>query len=331
VERPHIFDYHDYRQFLDDFFKYKKATREAAGRATYTHEMFALEAGVKSRSTLVRIISGDRHLTDALQRAFAQALGLAPNEEAFLGLLSARERAAQEVTHLSTLAEEAGAAARAPGATRREQRGYDAARKGLTEARDALREIDDRINGMRRMSRATKLDATTSIAINTWSAIALVELARCGRGLTWDTERLVRLLDNRVTTEEVERTLRLLLALDLLEELPDGRLIPRQATMDGGPQSPPDQVAAIYLSVYDRLGEAMRRSFVDQDYARMCRLGTATFAIPSSAIPVVRQELLRLRTQLFGYFEGLTGEPDVVYQVWLHAFPVTEVVGREDG
>lgn len=330
MERPHIFDYHDYRQFLDDFFRYKKALREEAGRATYTHEMFALEAGLKSRGALLRVINGDRHLTEALQRSVSQALGLSTVEDEFLGQLAAREKAMLEVANRTRLLEEARAAANARGATRRDQRGFEVAQRGFTEARDGLRLIDDRINGMRRMSRATSGQDAGYLLINSWGAVAVLELARC-KGFTWDTDRIVKLLCDRVSAEEVERIARTLSSLGLLVEGPDGRLIPSNETVSFGNEVRADQVANYYISVYDRMGEAMRRSFTDTAYALNCRLGTATFAIPSSAVDRMRQEILRFRNQLFGFFEGLVGEPDVVYQVWLHAFPLSDVVTQDDG
>ena len=328
MERPHIFDYHDYRTFLDDFFQYKRWLREEAGRATYTHEMFALEAGLKSRAALVRIKNGERHLTEALVRAFSRALELAPDEESFLGHLAAREKAQSEVARRTLQAEEARTVAGKQGATRRDQRARDVADKAIEEARSALRVLDDRINGMRRMARATLGQEIDARVFGSWSAMTLLELSRC-KDFTWDTERIVRLMGNRVSADEIERHTRMLREARLLVEDERGVLVPSVQTVDCGPEAKAVEVGRYYIGIYERLGEAMRRGFVDRTFGLRCRLQTATFAIPSSAIPRMREEVLKQRDQLFGFFEGLEGEPDVVYQVWLHAFPLTEVVGED--
>lgn len=59
MERPKIFDYHDYRIFLKDFFDYSK---EKNGK--FSFRFFAQRAGFNSGSILKLVIDGKKNLTN---------------------------------------------------------------------------------------------------------------------------------------------------------------------------------------------------------------------------------------------------------------------------
>ncbi len=68
---PLIFNYLNYREFLRDFYQYKKSLNER-----YSYSVFSLKAGLKSPNTLALVISGSRNVTSNSVLAFARALGL---------------------------------------------------------------------------------------------------------------------------------------------------------------------------------------------------------------------------------------------------------------
>jgi uncharacterized protein (TIGR02147 family) len=75
---PNIFQYNDYRKFLED---YQAAAHE--NTPSFSHRNFALKAGFSSTGLLSNIMKGRRNLTDALISKFAQALKLNKKEELY--------------------------------------------------------------------------------------------------------------------------------------------------------------------------------------------------------------------------------------------------------
>lgn len=78
-ERPAISNYSDYRQFLKDFYEYKKATLSTPVRA-YSYSAFSAAADIKSPNYLKLIIEGQRNLSEEMIKKFAKALQLSKAE-----------------------------------------------------------------------------------------------------------------------------------------------------------------------------------------------------------------------------------------------------------
>ncbi|MBN1577347.1 MAG: TIGR02147 family protein [Chitinispirillaceae bacterium] len=66
---PNLFDYTDYRKFLQDYQK-----EEHAKNSYFSHRYFAQKAGFSSSGLLANIMKGRRNLTDALIGKFSRAL-----------------------------------------------------------------------------------------------------------------------------------------------------------------------------------------------------------------------------------------------------------------
>lgn len=79
---PDLYAYLDYRTFLSDWFRARKASNPR-----YSHRLFARRAGQSSPSLLLHVIDGKRNLTAVTTLAFAGAMGLTPEETAFFGAL----------------------------------------------------------------------------------------------------------------------------------------------------------------------------------------------------------------------------------------------------
>ena len=77
---PVIFDFTNYREYLQSFFNYKKSTH-----SSYTASSFARRAGLgeNSRGYLKLVIDGKRNLTSATIRAFSDALSLGADESLY--------------------------------------------------------------------------------------------------------------------------------------------------------------------------------------------------------------------------------------------------------
>ncbi len=94
---PVVFDYFDHRAFLRDWMASKKADNPS-----YSHRVFARQAGYTNPSLLGQIIRGKRNLTDKLLPGFLKCLALDREERAYFRTLVELERASSldERTHL---------------------------------------------------------------------------------------------------------------------------------------------------------------------------------------------------------------------------------------
>lgn len=71
---PVLSDYMSYRQFLADFYKFKRQASKGALRA-YNYAVFSAAANIKSPNYLKMIIEGKRNLSDDMITKFGKALG----------------------------------------------------------------------------------------------------------------------------------------------------------------------------------------------------------------------------------------------------------------
>ncbi len=77
-----LYAYVDYRAFLRDWFKARKAANPR-----FSHRAFARRAGQRSPSLLLHVIEGKRNLTASTCEAFARAVGLVDDEYAYFAAL----------------------------------------------------------------------------------------------------------------------------------------------------------------------------------------------------------------------------------------------------
>ncbi len=328
MSRPLIFDYDDYRRYLSDWFEDKKQEREQQGLPPYSHRMFVAEAGVPNVGVLVSVIKGDKHLTEALQAAFCIPLGLNEEERRFLGLLASRDKARRQLDQARLRSAEAEREAHAPRADKRARRGHEAAVEAVRAQEDAVRALEEAVHGARKMNRMRIQNEEQLRLLNAWSTTALMELTRCG-AFRPDPSWIAGALGGRVSPEDMERTLALLLERGLLKVGEGGRLEPSDAVLGSEHEVQAHLVSEYYRGVVEQAGIALQRSFTDVQYAQLSRTGAMTVAIPSSAMKQVRERMTEFRIKIFEFFEGLQGEPDLVYQIWLQGFPLTEILGRE--
>ncbi|HWU42689.1 MAG TPA: TIGR02147 family protein [Bdellovibrio sp.] len=74
LTQPNLSDYMNYRQFLADFYSFKRQSSKGSLRA-YNYAVFSAAANIKSPNYLKMIIEGKRNLSDDMIGKFGKALG----------------------------------------------------------------------------------------------------------------------------------------------------------------------------------------------------------------------------------------------------------------
>lgn len=82
VEKPNVFHYFNFRDFLKDYYHYRKSTSRS-----FSFSVFSRLAGIQSPNYLKLVMDGTRNLTPANITRFAKALGLTAEESKFWDLL----------------------------------------------------------------------------------------------------------------------------------------------------------------------------------------------------------------------------------------------------
>jgi len=78
ANRPNLFDYFDYRDFLQDFYSFHKRRNSA-----YSYRLFARKAKLGSPNYLKLVVDGKRRITDRTLFQFSRGLGLSRDEEKY--------------------------------------------------------------------------------------------------------------------------------------------------------------------------------------------------------------------------------------------------------
>ncbi len=78
VRTPNLFDYFDYREFLQDYYRFHKKKN-----AAYSYRLFARKARLGSPNYLKLVVDGKRRITDRTLYQFARGLGLDRDEEKY--------------------------------------------------------------------------------------------------------------------------------------------------------------------------------------------------------------------------------------------------------
>lgn len=78
TQKPNLFDYFDYRDFLQDFYRFHKKRNSA-----YSYRLFARKAKLGSPNYLKLVVDGKRRITDRTLFQFSRGLGLSRDEEKY--------------------------------------------------------------------------------------------------------------------------------------------------------------------------------------------------------------------------------------------------------
>jgi len=82
LSKPHLYDYFDYREYLNDTFSYLKETD-----ITYSHRKFLADADIPGSTYLLRVLRSERKLSPKYIVNFCKALHLSTAESAYFTTL----------------------------------------------------------------------------------------------------------------------------------------------------------------------------------------------------------------------------------------------------
>jgi uncharacterized protein (TIGR02147 family) len=83
-----IYQYEDFRKFLEDSFEEKRKSRPASAEGKYTHRKLAAEAGFTNPGFFNDVIKGRRTLSDSALEKMITVFGLKSNEAEYFRLLA---------------------------------------------------------------------------------------------------------------------------------------------------------------------------------------------------------------------------------------------------
>lgn len=183
---PDLFATLDYRGYLAAWFSWKKSNNPR-----FSHRMFARLAGQKSPSLLKAVIDGQRNLTPATLRSFADAMKLSGSQRAFFADLVALDQ---------------------------------------SDSDDERNAAWTRISATRRFREARTIDGEAFRFLSHWYYVAVYELVKRA-DFEEDPTWVARTLRPRLTVSEAKRALSELQSLGLLVRTEAGRLVQSDASV----------------------------------------------------------------------------------------------------
>lgn len=281
-EGPLLTSYTDYRQYLKDFYIYKKQTQSSLVRS-YSYATFSAAADIKSPNYLKLIIDGQRNLSSSMIRKFAKALQLSKSEiEEFEALVN-----------------------------------YGQAKEPLERNR-CLKVLAD-IRVKQQMKRG-QIKEEIMNRVPSWVTWVLYSLAD-QEGIQFDLNQLRQILRGRVTQDEIQKALDLLLEKGELKLNEKGEVEKGRKLMEGSADIPPALVRKLQAELI-YLG--MESLFQDEPTER--EFGAFTMALTREEFDQVKFDIRQLRKRLYTEFsvkrEQSKGER--VYQLNFQLFPVSD-------
>lgn len=250
----------------------------------YSYRLFAKRAGSTDPSLLHRVIRGRRRLPDAQVDAFCTALHLEGEAAEYFRLLVA----------------------------------YEQARKVVDRERAWAALID-----FHARRQGPNLDGDYVRFLSGWLPPAVLAMADCP-GFEADPQAIAHRFRPAVTEDQVAEVLELLFRMGLLERTDDGIRVHSPTSRT------PAHVSRLGSLGYHRDNHALAGEALDRIWKRAPGAQQETVfvgvsvAIPSSRLVEFRRMAFELQGQLLSACEALEGERDVVVQLNLQAFPVSE-------
>jgi len=206
-----VFNYLDYRAFLRDYYVEQKVKRQLSYRR------FSQEGGLRSPNYLKLVIDGQRNLSDAMARRFAQALGLVgESRQYFIELVRFNQ------------ASSAG-------------------------PRD---EAYEKLTGFHRYQAAHKLEQAHAAYHSTWYLPAIRELA-ASKAFRADPAWIATHLKPAIKRSEAKRALGILLELGLLQMNDRGQMKLGQAIVSTGPETRGVHITRYHREMIGRASHAI--------------------------------------------------------------------------
>jgi uncharacterized protein (TIGR02147 family) len=244
-----VFRYLDYRAFLADLYRAQK-------RRGLSYRAFSRRAGLGAPNYLKLVIEGERNLTAAMARRFAEAAGLAGDAERYFCELVAfcqARSAADKATH------------------------------------------HRRLLAFQRYRNAHRLDASHAEYHSAWYVPAIRELVT-SRDFAEDPAWIARRLTPPIKASEAKRALAVLLKLGLVVRDETGRLRQSAVVLSTGPETSGLHIASYHTEMMKRAAAAIDlvpASERDISALTLC-VGERGLARLKQRIQALRRELLEL-------------------------------------
>lgn len=282
INEPQLSTHTDFREYLRDFYNYKKKTQSSLVRS-YSYATFSAAADIKSPNYLKLIIDGHRNLSDNMIKKFARALQLSkPESEEFAALVH-----------------------------------YGQAKDPLERNRCLKVLADIRVRKQMESGQIKEEVMNKVPSWVTWVLYALVDQSN----IKFDIVKLREALKGRVSHDEIQNALNLLLERGELEKNENGEIVKGRKLMEGSSDIPPALVRRLQAELI-YLG--MESLFQDDPTER--EFGAFTMALTQEEFEQIKFEVRQLRKRLYAEYsvkrEQSKGEK--VYQLNFQLFPVTE-------
>lgn len=179
-----------------------------------------------------------------------------------------------------------------------------------------------RISATRRFREARRIEGEGFRYLSHWYYPAIRELA-ARADFRDDPAWLARTLRPRITVAQARTALSELRSMGLLIEA-DGQLLPAEASV-----VTPAEVLDTALHNYHQ-GMIARAAEAVEGFAPHERhLLGVTVAIPAALVPQLKQELNDIQARLLDLCDSAAGEPERVFQLNLHLFPLSAPLESE--
>lgn len=188
---PDIYKFLDYREFLQEWFDAKKAEKP-----TFSHRLFARQAGLSSSALLSNVISRRRNLTNHTTSAFISAMKLTAEEARFFALLVDLDQAKTDADR---------------------------------------NEAWSLISSTKRFREARLIEGESFRYLSVWYYPAIRELAAC-EDFDPDPAWIAKNLRPRITKAQAQRALDALVTMGMLVRDESGKLTPAEASIVTPPE-----------------------------------------------------------------------------------------------
>ncbi len=286
IEAPVLASYTDFRQYLSDYFDYKK--HESAGALRpYTYSMFSVAANIKSPNYLKLIIEGKRNLSNEMILKFAKALRLSREDTDEFKCLVQYCQAKDPLDRNQKL-------------------------KRLSELR------------MQRQMRAGTFNTQALDTVPNWVTWVLYTLAD-QKDVDFELGALMKTMKGRANQEEIKKALsRLFKTGELVKDSDTGKVRKGRALMVGGPNNGPIPVELVRKLQSELIYLGLESLYQDQASER--EFGAITLSLTEREFEKVKFELRQLKKRIYKDIsvKREISKGDRVYQMNIQLFPVTK-------
>lgn len=203
---PALSGYSDFRQYLRDFYEFKKKTLSSAVRP-YSYAAFSAAADIKSPNYLKLIIEGQRNLSMDMVKKFSRALGHSKEENREFKALVLYGQARDPLERNRFL-------------------------KALSELR------------VKKQIRSGEINTEAWDKVPSWVSWVIFALSD-QEGATFEPAHLRKILRDRVTIDEIKRAIALLLESGELVKTEDGKIVKGRELINGYDKIPVAMVRKI--------------------------------------------------------------------------------------